>query len=70
VNQRIILSAFKSRYEGNALRGVLAEEANWLEKVSAELRSRTANARPVGKWRMQRFIAWYIDPALGTQKAN
>lgn len=62
--QRVILMAFKARYEHGQLKGELAAEAPWLQRVRDRLLSAATSMSHLGKHRTGLFVQWYLDPFL------
>ena len=68
--QGVILMAFKGRYEHGQLKGELAVEAPWLLEVRDKLLSAAACMSQLGKYRIDRFVQWYLDPFLKEPTAD
>lgn len=64
-HQRIIMSAFRSRYEHGGLQGDLAAERPWLIAVRDKLIKRSLAMPAIGRFRLLENIMGNIDPALG-----
>jgi hypothetical protein len=54
--QRVIMMAFKGRYEHGQLKGELAAEAPWLLGVRDKLVSAATSMSQLGKYRVERFV--------------
>ena len=64
-HQRLIIRAFKSRYEHGGLEGELASEKPWLTDVRTRLLGRADCLSPIGKYRLLKLVEANIAPALG-----
>lgn len=62
--QRVIMMAFKGRYECGGLERDLTSEAPWLRNVRETLLAKSASMCELGKHRIDRFVHWYVDPFL------
>ena len=65
-HQRLIIRAFKARYEHGGLEGELASEKPWLADVRTRLLGRADRLSPMGKYRLLRLVETVITRALGT----
>lgn len=63
-HQRIVMKAFKTRYENGRLGRELPEEGEWLVVVRDKLAEAAKALPPIGRYRLTRSIEWYIAPAL------
>lgn len=62
VQQRVVLSALKARYESSAPFHELSSEIPWLEEVEKLLRDRASGLPQIGVERANKMIEWYIVP--------
>lgn len=67
-HQRVIMSAFRSRYEHGGLQGDLAAERTWLIAVRDMLIKRSFTMPAIGRFRLQENVMANIDPALGIEE--
>jgi KAP family P-loop domain len=63
-HQRIVMSAFKSRYENGRLQNELSSERPWLEVVGEKFAVAVADAPLIKKYRVNKLVEWYITPFL------
>ena len=67
-HQRVIMSAFHSRYEHGGLQGDLAAERTWLTAVRDKLINRSFAMPAIGRFRLLENVMGNIDPALGIEE--
>jgi len=67
-HQRVILTAFHSRYEHGGLQGDLAAERTWLAAVRDKLIKRSFTMPAIGRFRLLENVVGNIDPALGIEE--
>lgn len=60
--QEIILEALRMRYDAGQLNGELDVERNWVESVRQELMDMSLAASGWRKWRLKKYVEWYLDP--------
>lgn len=63
-HQRIVMSVFGSRYKSGELGSQLVKEKKWLLDTKDKLIHAASKMRPISKFRIQKFIEWYVQPAL------
>jgi hypothetical protein len=63
-HQRLIIRAFKSRYEHGGLEGELASERPWLADIYKRLLERADGLSSIGKYRLVNWVKASIVPAL------
>lgn len=68
-HQHQILQAFRGRYEGGSFSSVLTAERNWLNRVREEFFRAVPAMSPIGRYRIERAVGWFIDPFL-KEEAN
>jgi hypothetical protein len=67
-DQSTVLATFRHRYENNSLNGGLADEREWLEKMTTEFKKRIRKERPVSKFRLERALEMYVEPFTKAKK--
>jgi hypothetical protein len=63
-NQRLIMSAFKGRYEHGSLGRDLSIEKPWLKSVRDLFDVASTSKSIMGKYQIQKNLEWFIDPYL------
>jgi hypothetical protein len=64
IDQRKIMSVFKARYGSGALERTLRSELSWLSQVREKFLSAAEGLPPLSRCRINRQLAWYVDPFL------
>jgi hypothetical protein len=68
--QHVAMMALKARFENGRLERELSNEKSWVQQIRVGLLARAKEMKPMSRNRVERHVAWYIDPVLQSEDSG